>query len=86
MDFLNKLDSHFDTPIPTQIKKILLLNDYDSLAVLKEFDDHCMADVQQYMRNVFDANILKENEETIADYLGRFAKCQPKFEFTSGQK
>lgn len=86
IDFFNKLDSHFDTPIPTQIKNILLFNDYDSLAVLKDFDEDCFTDVQQYMRNVFDKTMLEDGKENVRDYLGRFEKCQTKFEFTSGQK
>lgn len=80
-----KLDTYLATPIPIQLKNILLVNDYDSLAVLKEFDNDCLTEVQDYMRNVFDVTMLNGNEN-VQNFLGHFVNCQHKFEFTSGQK
>lgn len=83
--FFSAFEKHINTAIPMAIKKILLLCDYDSLIVIQHFDENCISDMEQFLRNTFDESFLDENENTSL-YLGRFSQCQKKFQFTSGQK
>lgn len=85
LDFFNALEKHLDAVIPIHIKNILLLCDYDSVAVLHDFDQTAMNEVRDYLRYVFHENMLAEDEHAF-DFLSRFTNCQDKFEFSSGQR
>lgn len=83
--FFEELESHLETTIPLTIKKLLLLCDYDSIAVLKDFNENCITEIRDYLRNILEETMLNENEK-MEEFLGRFVQCKQKFEFTGGQR
>lgn len=83
--FFEKLDEYFETTINPTMRKVLLLCDYDSIAVLKDLNDDQINGIEMYIQNVFDESMLIETE-TMRDFLGRFVDCKHKFQFTLGQR
>lgn len=84
-DFFKLLEEHFETVIPTLIKKNLEFCDYNCALVLAKLDDARINAIEEDIRNTFDDDLKKANE-TKADYLGRFSDCQSKFKFLDGQR
>lgn len=84
-DFFKLLEEHFNASIPVLIKKNLIFCDYNCAIVIAKLDDASITSIEEDIRKNFNAEMM-EAGETIAEYLGRFVKCQEKFSFLSGQR
>lgn len=84
-NFFSVLQKELRADIPKVIKNILKLFDYNCAIVLARFDDASIISIEEDLRNNFSVEMLLEGE-TLADYLGRFEKCQKKFKFLDGQR
>lgn len=84
-NFFKLLEERFNATIPSLIKKTLIFCDYNCAIVLAKLDDASIISIEEDLRKNFNAGML-EAGETIDQYLGRFAKCQEKFTFLSGQR
>lgn len=83
--FFYRLEKLMNAKITETIKRILILNDWDSALVFRAFNKNSISDIESFMKHVFNDKMLNANE-TLVDYLGRFGKCQEKFVLSSGQK
>lgn len=83
-NFFDALEIFMKANIPKLIRNILLLNGYNCAFMFSKFDASAIDDIQHCMRNTFDKDFLGNNE-SLADYLGKFVKKQEKFIFFSGE-
>lgn len=84
-EFFDILEKNLRTKISKLIRNILIINDLDTSLIFATFNDNTIGDLENFTRNVLNINML-QGDETMADYLGRYVKCQEKFEFSYGQK
>ncbi len=82
--FFDNLEKYLKTKIPPVIRNILMINDFDTALVFTTFDESVIGDLENFNRNVLNENMLI-GDESMDDYLGRYAQCQDKFMFSSGQ-
>lgn len=83
-NFFYRLQKLMNAEVAVTLKRILMLNHWDSALVFQTFNQNSITDIESFMRHVFNDKMLKTNE-TLADYLGRFEKCPEKFVLSSGQ-
>lgn len=83
--FFSNVESHLKTTIPLCLKKILMFNDVDSAVVFSKLDEIGIKTIEDFIRKSLHRDMLDENE-SLADYLGKFTKCQQLFQFSYGQK
>jgi hypothetical protein len=84
IEFFDILEKHLDLKIPKSIKNVLTFNQYDTIYTLSEFNNDSISEIQECMRHIFEKDMI-DDEENIADYLGKFTKVQSKFILLSGE-
>lgn len=83
--FFDNLEKHLKTKIQSVIRNILMINDLDTALVFATFTESVIGDLENFIRNVFNHNMLI-GDESMANYLGRYADCKEQFTFSYGQK
>lgn len=83
-EFFKVVESCLQVKISETIKNILIFNKYDCAFTFSKFDASAIDEIQNCMRDTFDKDFLEGNE-SVTDYLGKFAKKQKKFILFSGE-
>lgn len=81
----NLLDKELKTKIPTLIRNVLKIFEYNCVIILAKLDEASISSIETSIRSEIDADMLSPQEK-LEDYLGRFSKCQQKFKFLDGQR
>lgn len=83
-EFFTALQGELKAEIPATIKYILSFFGHDCAIVLARFNGGSIDSIEGDLRALTDEMLLPG--ETMAQYLGRFVKCQSKFKFLDGQR
>lgn len=84
-EFFTKFEQYAKFKIPSPLKRVLILCSYDRVASLSGFDEKSVAEIEEFVRNIFNKDMIPANE-SIDDYLGIFSKIQTKYVIMSGEK
>lgn len=80
----DKLQIEMKSRIPSSLRKILMLNDIDSVVVLAHLNDVDKKEIENFIKNDLISEMLNTGE-TMKDYLGVYEKCQTLFQFSAEQ-
>lgn len=81
----DEIEKKIKTTIPSTLRKILLLNEVDSVCVLARVDEAYKLRLENFVRNDLIPEMI-ETPETLKDYLGIYHRCQDRFKFSTGQE
>ena len=84
-DFFKRLEEALQIKVPTVLQNILLINDIDCAQVLSRLDEDAVQRIERFMKEDFTGAMIPDNQP-INQYLGKYALCQQKFNFSSGHK
>ncbi len=71
--------------IPVNITNVLQLNYYTNVTSLSKFDEKSIQEIKDFMRNDFDEQVMVPTGQDVADFLGIYARAQPKYKLLGGQ-